>query len=278
MASCCASVSGVAACACVRVAELDWSERSKCTVAKPVDDVASRNVSRPSHITVLKKRKFVEGSGRRKSDSSSALANPYGSCTDSSSNSAPAGMPFPIRIRARSRRRLNALRRARSVETSAVGEVEPSTVRKSGSSPAVCSNRSCTKSGVMVIPDPGTWQVLQERPFVPSDWKNGLLGSFSGPPLALMVSDRPKRFGASASSGAVRNRTCRLDSWTGSAGRAGSPNLAVEASGGVLGRLFRLGTAAERADSENDVIPWVSRERRKGLEPLRGIGKPGWGS
>ena len=40
----------------------------------------------------------LDGSGRRNSDSSAALANPYGSSTSASSNSAPAGMPMPTRI------------------------------------------------------------------------------------------------------------------------------------------------------------------------------------
>jgi hypothetical protein len=76
MSSCSAAVSGCAACACPRVASLDWCARSKCRVAKPLLDDGSLNVSRPSHITVLKKRRLVDASGRRKSESSRALAKP----------------------------------------------------------------------------------------------------------------------------------------------------------------------------------------------------------
>src|SRR5262245_34095493 len=104
-------------------------------------------------------------------------------------------MPMPTRISPRSSKRLKASRRDLRVLRSAFGEFDPSTARKIGSRPAVWSNRRWINSGVTVIPASGTWQLEQERPLVPSDWKNGLLGSLSGPPEALMVREKPKRFG-----------------------------------------------------------------------------------
>ena len=113
-------------------------------------------VSRPSHITVLRKRRLVEASGRRKSESSFAVANPYGSSTPTSSNSAFAGIPMPTLISARSRRSPKASRRAATVDTSASGEVAPSTVRNRGARPSVRANRIRTNSGVMLMPASGT--------------------------------------------------------------------------------------------------------------------------
>jgi hypothetical protein len=49
------------------------------------------------------------------------------------------------------------------------------------------------------MPPSGTWQVEQERPFVPRDWKKGFDGSCSGPPLMLTVRECPNRFGTRAS-------------------------------------------------------------------------------
>src|SRR5215813_8204677 len=77
-------------------------------------------------------------------------------------------MPIPILIRPRSSNMLNASRRDSRVRRSALGELDPSTARKMGSRPPVARNR---------------------------DWKKGLLGSVRGPPEALMVREKPKRFG-----------------------------------------------------------------------------------
>ncbi len=96
-------------------------------------------VSRPSHITVLRNFRFVVGSGRRKSDSSAALAWWYGSSTAMSSKSAVAGTPMPTRMRPLASSMLYALRRAVRVETSAVGEFEPSFVLKIAPSPSESS-------------------------------------------------------------------------------------------------------------------------------------------
>ena len=164
-------------------------------VANPVGDVGSLKVSRPSHITVLRKRRFAAGRGRRNSDSSRALAYPYGSLTWTSSNSAPAwGMPIPTRISPRSSKSAYAWRRACTVDTSARGDTEPSLGRKRGSVPRLSAKRSCALVGVRVIPTSGSWQVWHDRPLVPSDWKKGFVGSSSGPPLAFIVSEKPERF------------------------------------------------------------------------------------
>jgi len=82
---------------------------------------------------------------------------------------------------------LYAARRALTVETSAKGELEPSTVRKMGSLPPVALKRARMPGGVTVMFSPATWQVEQERPFDPRSWKKGLLGSVTGPPPTLMV-------------------------------------------------------------------------------------------
>src|SRR5436190_854159 len=56
------------------------------------------NVSRPSHMTADRNLKLVVGNGRRNNDSSDADANPYGSSTSTSSNSAWSETPMPTRI------------------------------------------------------------------------------------------------------------------------------------------------------------------------------------
>lgn len=58
--------------------------------------------SRPSHMIWVRKRRLVAGSGRRNSDSSAALAKPWGSATAVKVNSAPAGTACPTRMRPRS--------------------------------------------------------------------------------------------------------------------------------------------------------------------------------
>ena len=79
------------------------------------------------------------GGGQRPPEERELLrvANPYGSSTPTSSNSAFAGIPMPTLISARSSRSPKASRRAATVDTSASGEVAPSTVRNRGSRPSV---------------------------------------------------------------------------------------------------------------------------------------------
>lgn len=61
---------------------------------------------------------------------------------------------------------------AASVDTSAFGEFEPSTVRKIGSVPLVASNRAWTPAGVIDQPWSISWQVKHARSLLPSTWKN----------------------------------------------------------------------------------------------------------
>jgi len=65
------------------------------------------------------------------------------------------------------------------VDTSASGEFEPSTVRNSGSVPALRAKRVCTLRGVMVQPAPASWQLEQLRPLLPRLWKKGPVWSMT---------------------------------------------------------------------------------------------------
>src|SRR5882672_9759360 len=103
-------------------------------------------------------------------------------------------MPMPTRMTALVISMLYALRRARIVDTSAVGEFDPSLVRKIGSVPAVRMNRACTPRGVMVQPSACTWHDAQLRPLVPRLWKNGPLRSIA--PARLKVAAKPASFNA----------------------------------------------------------------------------------
>src|SRR3954468_21000930 len=100
-------------------------------------------------------------------------------------NSAVAGVLTETRMSPRSSRRLYAARRAATVETSALGQLAPSLVRKMGSVPLVALKRACTPAGVTVQASEETWQELQVRPLVPSSWKNGL--EMSMPPVVVKV-------------------------------------------------------------------------------------------
>ena len=61
----------------------------------------------PSHMTALRKRRFVDGKGRRYIDADvSGAWQWYGSSTFSMTNSAPIGTSTPTRIRPRLRSRL----------------------------------------------------------------------------------------------------------------------------------------------------------------------------
>src|ERR1700759_506033 len=83
------------------------------------------------------------------------------------------------------------------VETSALGELEPSTVRNtaerprpsSNLPPSVASNTVLSWWGGMVQPTVGTWQLTQRRPLEPRSWKNSLLRSME--PWALTVVNTP---------------------------------------------------------------------------------------
>ena len=72
---------------------------------------------------------------------------------------------------------LYALARALGVDTSALGQLEPSFVRKIGSMPFVALNFACTSAGVIDHAEPARWHVLHVRPFDPSGRKNGFVTS-----------------------------------------------------------------------------------------------------
>src|SRR4029077_2213299 len=74
-------------------------------------------------------------------------------------------------------------------------QLEPSLVRKIGSSPRVRRNRNLISAAETDQPSPGRWQEEQERPFVPSDWKNGPVRSMAVL-LILYVSTNPLRLGS----------------------------------------------------------------------------------
>src|SRR5262245_2580019 len=197
------------------VASLAWCIRSAMSVAAFCAGVLlarmgrvpkGGNDSRPSNMTVVKNRRLVDGKGRRKSDSSLALAKPYGSSTPISANSAPAGIPIPTRINPLFSNMLYAARRAPTVDTSASGEFDPSLVRKIGSRPCVFLNRSWTSPGEIDQAVEGTWQLTHERPFVPRLRKNGLSGLTTSLPSRETVRSTPFLLG-------VSRRAARLDDW-----------------------------------------------------------------
>src|SRR5262249_10127130 len=126
-----------------------------------------------------------------------AVANPYGSGTSMSLNPAPAGIGNPMRITPLFKSMLYAARRAATVDTSASGEFDPSLVRKIGSRPCVFANRSLTSLGEIVQAVEGTWQLTQERPFVPRLKKNGLSGLMTALPSREMVRNMPILFDVS---------------------------------------------------------------------------------
>jgi len=177
-------------CAWPVVASLAWVCSSPTTGAPGT-------TSRPSHITVLSNLRFAVGSGRRNSDSSAALANLYGSSTAISSNSAVAGIGSPTRTSPLVSSMLYACRRLALVDTSALGEFDPSLVRNTADSPSpssyappsVSSNVSCSCLGVIVQPAVGTWQLTQRRPLVPRSWKNSFSRSMK--PRELTVVNTP---------------------------------------------------------------------------------------
>src|SRR5215470_1953459 len=79
--------------------------------------------------------------------------------------------------------------RALTVETSALGQLEPSLVRNMGSVPALASNFACTSAGVIVHAELEMWHELHVRPFVPRFWKNGFVMSI--PPFVPYVLSTP---------------------------------------------------------------------------------------
>src|SRR5262245_46006410 len=104
---------------------------------------------------------------------------------------------MPMRIRPLESSMLYALRRAPTVETSASGEFEPSTVRKIGSSPPVARKRARTSAGVIVQAEDATWQEAQDLPLVPKLRKNGFERS-SGLASSVIVRSTPDGFGVSS--------------------------------------------------------------------------------
>src|SRR5262245_43997520 len=121
------------------------------------------------------------------------------------SNSALARGVSSMRMRPLFKSRLYALSRFSGVETSALGELEPSFVRKTahevGSTPcrrqsssfprktprrrasasaaSQATNRSFSCVGVIENPADGWWHETQERPFVPVSVKNSLFRSIA---------------------------------------------------------------------------------------------------
>src|SRR5260370_10842017 len=84
-----------------------------------------------------------------------------------------------MRIRALLRSMLYPRRRASTVESSLLGELAPSFLRKIGSRPFVALNLACTCRGGIVHPSLAWWQETQLRPLGPRLVKKGLLVSTS---------------------------------------------------------------------------------------------------
>ena len=148
-------------------------------------------------MTALRKRRFVEGSGRRYIDAAvSGAPQRYGSSTLSMTNSAGEGTSMPTRISPLVSSRLYAARRLATLETSALPQFDPSFVRKTGSRPRESSNRRRTDSGVSDHPSAGRWQEKQLRPLVPSAVKNGFERSIG--PFTLTVRTNPESLAATS--------------------------------------------------------------------------------
>src|SRR6266852_8473466 len=92
-------------------------------------------------------------------------------------NSALAGTGSVMRISPLFSSRLYAEERASTVDTSALGQLAPSTGRNTGSLPWLIWNRCCRCGGVMLHPSLASWQLAQVRSFVPSLLKNGFESS-----------------------------------------------------------------------------------------------------
>src|SRR5262249_36402286 len=126
---------------------------------------------------------------------------------------------MPTRISPLVSSMLYALRRAASVETSALGEFEPSLVLKMAESPSASgiapprlrSKVACTCGGVIVQPALGRWQLTQRRPFAPRSWKNSLPRSIA--PVVLTVAANPEGFGNGRPLGICRSRSNWVWSW-----------------------------------------------------------------
>ena len=141
----CSSVGGVSACICPITASVTCERSAEATES-------AFAISRPSHITVLKKRRLDVGRGRRNTESSVGEAVVCGSLIRSTPNSAFAGILSATRISPLLRIIVVLRRRASTVDISPVGELAPSTGAKSGSSPCVRSKRLCANSGFMLNP------------------------------------------------------------------------------------------------------------------------------
>src|SRR6185437_13893344 len=129
----------------------------------------------------------------------------YGVSTAVTWKSAFAGTSNSMRIKPLVSSSWYARSRDHTVETSSLGHVAPSTGRKIGSVPAVRKKRSATSGGEIPQPVACTWHDEHERPFVPSDTKNGLWTSI--PPAVLTVCTRPVASGIGGSATVVGSET-----------------------------------------------------------------------
>ena len=180
--SCAAVRPGTIACAWPSVASLAWSARSNVDRAEALRRERSRHavvagvgrrcvstsVSRPSHITVLRKNKFADGSGRRNIEMSAAVAWWYGSSTVGARTRRSPGSPMPTRIRPFVSSMLYAIRRFALVDTSAVGRVR-AVVRAEDRVEAVacCRSDAGRSDGMIVQPSRPGDTSRSVRPFVP---------------------------------------------------------------------------------------------------------------
>src|SRR6266478_1268932 len=116
------TLSGVARCAWPWVASLAWLISASRMAGRP-------SLSRPSHMASVLKDMFTDGRGRRKSENSLVLANPYGSLITVAVKSAPAGNPMPTRMSPWLSSMLNDFLLAARLDVSAktpVGAFDPS--------------------------------------------------------------------------------------------------------------------------------------------------------
>ena len=105
-------------------------------------------VSRPSHITALRKRRLVVGSTRRYTDASAGdplRAQPYGSWTAVMVYSAPAGTVSPTRMSPWFNSRLCPAAPSAAVTD---GQLAPSTGANRGSVPPVAANTARAASAL----------------------------------------------------------------------------------------------------------------------------------
>src|SRR5882724_4425433 len=162
-------------------------------------------------------------------------------------------MPIPTRIVPRFNNMLNAERRARSVDTSASGEFEPSTVRKIGAVPRVALNSRRVSAAEIVQPSPSLWQLPQLRPLVPRSSKNALCRSML--PATLKVVDDPN---ASRSGKLFGSRQ-----WACDAAALATVSAASEFAGLELSSAARKGCSAAGSTSSGPVHAEMNMARTK---------------